>query len=319
MANNDVRLFATRSEIIAEFQASQTAGKDYVTYGLSLMGVEDVWKTTTGAGTVIAVLDTGIDVNHPDLKGAIIGGQNFTTDYNGDPTNYTDNQYHGTHVAGIIAGRRNSSGVIGVAPDVKLLICKVVAGSGTGSADWLANAVRYCINWRGPNGEKVGIINMSLGTKTYHVGLHNAIKDAVASDIAIICAAGNDGDGSATTEEISYPAYLPEVITVGAVNFDRQTANFSNSNREVDVAGPGVDVISCYPGGKYAVLNGTSQACPHVTGFAALVREKYRLRNGFYPTETELYGLLKYHTVDVDAVGIDASTGAGFVTASPSL
>lgn len=313
----EAKLLTYRDQVIQEFKNAQLIPTDYFPEFIRMSGANKVWGETQGQGTVIAVLDTGVDHNHKDLKDNIIGGRNFTTDYNGDPTNYMDNHHHGTHVAGIIAADGNQTGIIGVAPKAKIFACKVLTSDGRGNADWVAQAVRYCINWRGPNGEKINIINMSLGIPSYHAGLHLAIKDAVASGISVIVAAGNEGDGSEYTNELSYPALFPEVIAVGAIDVNENVATFSNSNQEVDVSGLGVDVISCYPQNRYAVLNGTSMACPHVTGMAALIRERFHLRLGRYPSEKELYHLIKYSTVDVHSVGIDASTGAGLVSFLP--
>lgn len=275
------------------------------------------WRDTRGEGVVVAVLDTGCDVDHPDLRENIIGGRNFTPDYGGDPGNFRDNHYHGTHVAGTIAAADNSVGLLGVAPKAKLLICKVLSGQGSGANDWIAAAIRWCVGWRGPAGERVSIINMSLGGPDYDQNLHLAVKDAVAANILVVCAAGNEGDGNPGTEEISYPAYFPESTAVGAVDLKAKTANFSNANREIDVAGPGVDVYSTYPGGQWARLSGTSMATPHAAGFAALLASKHLKRTGRLPTEPELYAMLKTFTVDVEDAGVDSNTGAGLVSFLP--
>ena len=307
----------TRESIIADFSAARGKLVDYVPKGVAQIGAKRLWNESKGEGSVIAVLDTGIDRNHPDLKNNIIGGYNFTTDYNGDKLNYQDNHYHGTHVAGTIAAGHDGQGVMGVAPKAKILALKVLTSTGSGNLDWVAQAVRYAIAWRGPSGEKVNVINMSLGAPSYHSGMHSAIKEAVAAGIAVIVAAGNEGDGLGTTDEISYPAYLPEVISVGAVDFHRNVTNFSNTNREIDVCSNGNDILSAYPGGRYAILNGTSMACPHVAGFAALLRGKFKNRFGRFPTEPELYTLLKFSTIDIGEVGIDAQSGAGYITVFP--
>lgn len=307
----------TRDSIIEDFSKAKQKERDYIPRGVAQMGARRLWKETKGEGTVIAVLDSGVDINHPDLKENIIGGYNFTTDYGGDTSNFMDNHYHGTHVAGIIASKHNKYGIVGMAPEAKILALKVLTGQGSGSATWLANAIRYAISWRGPKGEKVNVINISLGTPNYNSNLHSAVKEAVANDIAVVVACGNDGDGDGTTNEISYPAYFQEVISVGAVDFCRNVTLFSNSNPEVDVCANGQDILSTYPGNKYAILNGTSMACPHVAGMCALFRGKFKNRFGRYPTEPELYQLIKFHTIDIGEAGIDAQSGAGYLTVFP--
>lgn len=315
----EVRLFHLESgkKISDEFKQAQAEGKDYLPYNISLMGAQHLWPETRGEGTVIAILDTGVDTEHPDLKNRIIGGRNFTSDYYGDTKNYQDNHYHGTHVAGIISGSLNQQGIVGVAPEAKLFICKVIGGDGKGDMIWLIRAIHYCLRWTGPNGERVNIINISLGSSSYHKGLHKVIKKAIAQDVAVIVAAGNERDGKTQSNEISFPAFFPEVISVGAVDFNRKTANFSNTNKEVDVSGPGVNILSTIPGGNYGILDGTSMACPHISGFAALLRGKFFYRFHRYPTEKELFTVLKMLTTDVVDAGVDAATGGGFVTIIP--
>ncbi|MFD0736383.1 S8 family peptidase [Planotetraspora mira] len=224
-----------------------------------------------GEDVVIAILDTGCDLNHNDLKNRIIGGKNFTHDFNGDINNFNDNNGHGTHVAGIIGAENNNSGIIGVAPKSKLLILKVLSEDGTGDTNWIIDAIKYCINWRGSNCEKVRIISMSLGCETYINDLHEVIVDAAKNNIVMVCAAGNNGDGKLNTEEFQFPAVFSEVIQVGAINRLGELADFSNTNSEVDVLAPGVDIISTFINDSYIKLTGTSMAAPHISGAMALV------------------------------------------------
>lgn len=306
----EIRLLDHVIESITEAQADS-----FLPEGVAMIAAPRVWKDTKGAGEVVAVLDTGCDIDHPDLAGRIVGGRNFTPDY-GDPSNYRDNHYHGTHVAGTIAANGK---IMGVAPEAKLLIGKVLTGEGSGDTSWIAQAIRWATSWRGPAGERVTCINMSLGGPGDDPDMHKAIREAIRQGILVVVAAGNEGDGNRFTPETSYPAVYPEVTCVGAVDVKGGIARFSNSNPEVDVAAPGVEVYSLYPGGRYATLSGTSMATPHVSGFAALTNARHRLRLGRPLTEPELYALVKYQTVDVDAAGIDADTGAGLVSFVPQL
>lgn len=260
--------------------------------GVSMIHAPELWENNAGENVVVAVIDTGVDVHHPDLQGAIIGGYNFTTD---DSTAYHDENGHGTHVAGTIAAQQNNIGVVGVAPKAKLLILKVIDAGGTGRLDWMIQAIHYAISWRGPNGERVRVISMSLGGP-HDPAEHEAIQEAVASDILVVCASGNYGDGDATTDEYSYPAGYPEVVSVGAVDFDANPASFTNSNPEVDLVAPGVNILSTFLSGSYAELSGTSMATPHVGGAAAILINKAEKEFCRAFTEPEIYAQLVKHT-----------------------
>ncbi len=248
-----------------------------IPWGVKLSGAPELWmeKCVKGNGIIIAIFDTGCQTDHPDLKERIIGGRNFTSDYNNDPNNFSDNNFHGTHIAGTVAATLNGTGVVGMAPEAKLLIMKVLNQSGTGKYSDLIDAINYTINWRGPNNEKVRIITMSLGGTTYDPDLHNTIKRAVKNNILVVCSAGNEGDGNLETDEILYPASLKEVIQVGAIDEKKQITNFSNSNKELDIYAPGVNILSTIPNNQYASLSGTSMAAPHVAGAAAVLIEEF--------------------------------------------
>lgn len=275
-------------------------------YGINLIKAPAIWEKyqVYGEDIVVAVIDTGVDVDHPELKPNIIGGRNFTTDYNGDPNNFRDNHYHGTHVSGIIAATINdgipNAHLVGVSPRVKILALKVLTGDGKGNATWITNAINYAIDWRGPRGEKVSVINMSLGGPTHYQIMHDAIKRAVANDILVVCSAGNNGDGDDSTIEFTYPGSYPEVVQVGAVDQNKKLAPFSNTNDEVDLVAPGVNIISAYPGAKYAMLSGTSMAAPHVTGAAALLINVFEKKFGRRPSEAELYAQIIKKTVAIE-------------------
>lgn len=260
-------------------------------------GVKDIqaslmWNSSyKGSGVVIAVLDTGC-YNHPDLQGQIIGGRNFTSDYNGDPTNYSDNNFHGTHVAGTIAAVSNSTGVIGVAPDVKLLIVKVLDSKGSGLISNIINGIDYATNWRGPNGERVRIMNMSFGALYQTDALYNAVKRAIDANICVVAASGNVGDGDGTTNEVNYPAYYDEVIAVGSYDLMGHVSSFSNSNNLLDLVAPGEGIYSTDNKGGYTSSSGTSMAAPHVSAALALIANKLDAAYGTEATNDELYNYL---------------------------
>lgn len=290
MKKSEVKLLSTIIEQL----------KEEVPDNIYRIGVTELWKQGyTGSGVVIAVLDTGCDVEQLDLKERIIGGYNFTKELNGDVHKWVDLNGHGTHTAGTIAASSNNSGIVGVAPDVKLLILKVLDKHGNGSVKSLVEAIEYAIVWQGPNGEKVNILSMSLGVSSPEENLYKAIKNAVAHNIAVVVAAGNEGDGNLKTSEYSYPAGFKEVIAVGAIDHNNKVANFSNTNKEVDIYAPGVDIKSTYINNGYMELSGTSMATPHVAGALALLINKYENLKNTKPTEKQLFDYLMAHTSNV--------------------
>nr|WP_306010541.1 S8 family peptidase [Bacillus sp. MMSF_3328] len=270
---------------------------DTIPEGVTILEAQSLWEQGyEGDGVVVAVLDTGVEKDHPDLKDRIIGGKNFTDD--GKPEEYFDFNGHGTHVAGTIAAtNKNAAGVVGVAPGVKLLICKVLDAQGSGYFSWIAEAIRYASNWTGPNGEKVRVISMSLGGPDEVPDLRKAIQEANDKEIAVVVAAGNEGDDKEDSFEYSYPGNYNEVIEVAASTLDNKLAPFSNNNQEVDVIAPGVDVLSTWPGKKYARISGTSMATPHVAGALALLIQMGEKEFNRKLTEAEIYALLVKRTV----------------------
>ena len=252
-------------------------------YGLKMMEVDKLVKQTgeKGNGIVVAILDTGIDKNHDELKNNIISMVNFTGE--GSFSNVHDGSGHGTHVAGIVKS---------VAPEVSLLICKVLDSRGSGSYAGITQGIKYATTWRGKKGEKVRVINMSLGGPVSDIRLQKAILDACDAGIIVNVAAGNEGDNDPETFEYSYPGSYNECVTIGACDRNSKIANFSNEHLEIDLISPGVHVTSTYPQNRYATLSGTSMATPFVSGALALlikIGEKQFRRT---LTESEIYSLL---------------------------
>jgi major intracellular serine protease len=273
------------------------SAREEVPYGIEMINAPAFWKEgEMGEGIVVAVLDTGCDLKHPELKNRIIGGRNFVS---GKPDDYSDAHYHGTHVAGTIAAALNYAGVAGVAPNVKLLICRVLDKNGSGTYKGIIDAINFAVDWRGPAGEQVRVISMSLGGPSDVKELHESIQQAVAKDVMVVCAAGNEGDSSDSTNEYAYPGAYKEVVQVGAVDSKQKLAEFSNTNDEIDLVAPGVDVLSTYPGRKYAKLSGTSMATPHVSGAAALLVAREERAFGRRLTEPEMYAQLVKNTVTI--------------------
>lgn len=290
--NNKNKRFRLIPYKVEDVQTKQ----DTLPYGIKKVEAETIWaKGEKGKGIVVAILDTGIDTTHPDLMDRIIHTRNFTDE--GGVNDVWDGSGHGTHVAGTIGASENNKGVVGVAPECQMVICKVLESNGSGSIEGIINALDYVRVWTGPNNEKVRVVNMSLGGPDDVPELHKAIKRVVDSGIVVCVASGNEGDDDERTMEFSYPALYNEVITVAASDENNKLAYFSNNNLQVDVIAPGVNVVSTYPDRQYAKLSGTSMATPHVTGAVALLIATGEKMFNRTLTDAEIYALLIKHTV----------------------
>jgi thermitase len=219
-------------------------------------------------GVKIGIVDTGIDQTHADLSGKTVNCAESTSGVVVQGTCVDDNM-HGTHVAGTIAARANNgAGVTGVAFNASLGICRALkTAAGTG----LTSDVVACINYLHAQGAKV--ISMSLGggpSTTLQQAVTNAWKGGAANGSVLIAAAGNDGDST-----VNYPAGYAEVVSVAATDHNDARASFSNANADVEVAAPGVSILSTIPGGQYARLSGTSMATPHVSGVAGVLWQRF--------------------------------------------
>ena len=284
---DNLEIKATNEELNAYIKTQD----NYIPTGVNMINAPLMWnKGYTGDGVKVAILDSGY-TSHPDLDKNIIGGKNFTSEDGGNPDIFNDYNGHGTHVAGIIA---SDNKIMGVAPNAKLLILKVLDKTGNGNCQGLYDAINYAIE------QKVDIINMSLGIPINVNEIHAMLKKAVDNNICVVCACGNEGDGKAFTDEYSYPAGYNEAISVGAIDNARVNAVFTNSNKEVDLVAHGVNVISTHLNNGYCSMSGTSQATPHVTGALALLKEYYRKTFEKEPTEVELYAQLIKRTVELN-------------------
>lgn len=220
------------------------------------------WEVTTGQPAVlVAIIDSGIDLNHPEFAGRIVAGYDYV---GSDPVPQDDNG-HGTHIAGLIAAAGNNGlGVAGTAWGVRLLIYKALNSQGTGSASAVAQAVSAAVN------QGARIITLSLSLSAPSTVLQNALQSAYAAGAVIVASSGNQSGA------ITFPAAYPEVIAVGATTRSDDWAGYSNYGPELDVAAPGGvvsdQILSTGLNGGYTSLYGTSMAAPYVAGVAALMR-----------------------------------------------
>ena len=232
-----------------------------IPWGIQRINAGSAWSVTEGPAVKVAVLDTGIDLDHPDLKDNIKGQVNAISPRKSG----NDDNGHGTHVAGTIAAVNNDIGVVGVGPQIWLYAVKVLDRSGSGWLSDIIEGLDWCIN------NKIQVVNMSLGAPSDNLSFHTAIISAYNAGIVLVAAAGNNGPYGG----VDYPGKYMETIAVSAVGQDSAEnlylASFSSTGPEVDLAAPGVNIKSTYNDGYYKLLNGTSMATPHVTGAAALV------------------------------------------------
>ena len=288
----DIQLFNTQASTPSIFQSGYIEGAKLI--GADVFGE----KGKYGEGIKIAIIDTGCDVEHPNLKDRIINVRNFTTDDKGAINNVTDYVGHGTHVAGIIgASDIGEKGIIGVAPKCDLMILKALTRSG-GKNSWVIEAIKYAVR------HNVDIINMSLGSEQPSPEMYEAIKRAIDKGICVVVASGNNGDNNSNTNELNYPASYNECISVGSVKYSKSNSRFSASNNEVDLVafGEGYNsrgILSCYPNGLYQELKGTSMATPFISGALALLKNWFRDEFRREPTESELYAQLIKRTMDL--------------------
>ncbi len=314
---------------------------DTIPWGIDYINAPDVWDTTKGYVDVnndgdseieVAVIDTGVDTDHPDLASNIkwcIATLDQTL-----TNNCEDGNGHGTHVIGTIAALLNGEGVVGAAPEVEIYAIKALNDQGSGTYSDIVMAIDQAI--KGPDGvvdsdgdgvivgdpddDAAEVISMSLGGSSGTTELHEVIQSAYNWGITIVAAAGNEGASSP-----SYPAAYPEVIAVGAIDSSENVPWWSNRNPEV--AAPGVDILSTYKDGGYETLSGTSMATPHVSATVALMQAA-RLANGLdlLPPGTEddtsdstIRGILHTTAKDLGASGYDSLYGYGAIQADAAV
>jgi subtilisin len=269
-------------------------------WGVKHIGAGAVHPNNKGTGVKVAIIDTGIDYTHPDLIDNYAGGYDFV---NNDPYPLDDNG-HGTHCAGIVAAEDNEIGVVGVAPEAVLYAVKVLDSSGSGYFTDIIAGIQWAIE------NDMQVISMSLGADIGSASLEEACNNAYTSGIVVVAAAGNDYTrrGRWESDTVDYPARYDSVIAVGATDQADERASFSSTGHDVELAAPGVNIYSTVPG-EYDTKSGTSMACPHVAGTAALV-----IASGI-TDNTDVRVRLQQTADDLGATGLDTWYGYGLVDA----
>jgi len=273
-------------------------------WSVNFLGIPQLWKQSQGEGVIVAVLDTGCDLDHPDLQGAVIGARDFT----GSLSGVRDRSSHGTWCASAIGARKNDIGFCGIAPLVKLLIGKVLGDDGSGGEAGIIAGIQWA------DSQGANIISMSLGGPSMSTAVLAAIRAFLSKPHRfIICAAGNDGRANS----VGYPAKWEETVAVAAIDERGMLTSFSSRGPEVDIAAPGANMIAAVPVdmGSYARMSGTSMATPVVAGVAALCLSKHLKEGGL--TELESYKDLLAHlrktAKDAGPQGPDTGYGYGII------
>ncbi len=268
-------------------------------YALTAIHAPQGWDISTGSSAItIAVLDSGVDLSHPDLAGKIVQGYDFVNNDN----NPQDDYGHGTHVAGIAAASSNNGlGVAGVSWGANIMPVKVLNSTGAGSFSNVASGVV----WATDHGAQV--INMSLGGTSFSQTLEDAITYAASRDVFMAAASGNSN-----ASIVLYPARSSQVMAVAATDANNQRASFSNYGPEIEIAAPGDAILSIWPGGGYNTLSGTSMATPFVSGLAAILFE-------YENNATLIRQYLKQSALDIAPAGSDIYTGAGLIQMDAAL
>ena len=272
------------------------------TYAPQLIGAIDAWSSSKGDDIIVAVLDTGLDENNHEFKGRVVHGANFYDPY--APSDYDDDNGHGTHVAGIIgAAIDNYIGSAGIAPKCKIMPVKVLNRRKEGTWGTVAAGIYHAVD----KGAK--IINLSLGSAAKSSTIEEAVNYAYENNVLVVAAAGNSSSGTPF-----YPAAFENVVAVSASNEYDQVWPETNYGGHIDVSAPGQNIWSTHLNNEWRWLSGTSMAAPHVSGVAALMWARNPRLSVRQVREYLVQGV-----VDVGKRGFDPYFGHGRLDAYESV
>ena len=254
----------------------------------------------------MAVIDTGCDTEHPDIKNNVVG----TYDFIKNREKVLDKNGHGSHVCGTIAAVDNGMGMVGVAPESKILALKALNDNGAGRMDHIAKAIKYAVD------HGADIITMSLGSGYKCPKIEKSIEYAASKKCLIFCAAGNSG----ANVDIMYPAKFKKTFSIGAIDSRFERGSFTCSGESLDFLSPGVDIMSIVPGNKYALMTGTSMSNPFASGVAALYLSEYKKNNnGSRMRMSEMMSKLKKDTIPLANKSFNSRKYQGFGIIKPRL
>ncbi|ETR68772.1 MAG: subtilisin [Candidatus Magnetoglobus multicellularis str. Araruama] len=286
-----------------------------ILWNIQLINANKVWSRVTGRNVKVGIIDTGIDNNHPDIS--VVDGISFVLADDDNIKTFTnsweDDNGHGTHCAGIIGAQNNKIGVVGVAPECSLFSIKVLSSSGSGQLSWILGGMGWAAE------QKMDVVSMSLGSMVFEadaecsVAYQRAAQELINQGCIVIAAAGNSGEEKFPW--VGLPARCSEFMAVGAIDKNKNIASFSSNGPSslpidsgVEICAPGVTVKSTWLNGKYKEASGTSMACPHVAGAAALLKQ-------LHPTWSpmQIRQKLRSTAQDLGAPGNDPKYGGGLL------
>jgi thermitase len=287
--------------VLSILDAKQKAG-----WNITAFDLPAAWtKFGMGEGVTVAVLDTGCDLDHPDLVDNLVPGLNVINPKKPPE----DDNMHGTHVTGILCAAHNDIGMVGVAPKCKVMPIKVLDKNGSGNLENVAIGIR----WAADHG--ADIISMSLGSPAPVQQVRKAIQYAAKKGIVTFVAAGNAGN----TKEVFFPAAYPETIAIGSIDESFNRSTFSNTGKNLDFLAPGTNIFSTVPDNWYAVLSGTSMACPFAVACAALVLSYKRKAHIDLPLNTveDYKAVFKKYSTNVTNKNMNSIFYEGFGIIDP--
>lgn len=279
-----------------------------IDWGQRERNMPEIWNRTSGAGVLVIILDTGVP-QHQDLPTAV-----FASNFSDSATPF-DRNGHQTHCAGIVAATNNEDGVVGWAPGADLGHIKVLGDRGSGTSTWIAEGIRAATReWQNRKNDYVGcIISMSLGGG-YDADQERAIIEANRAEILVVAAAGNSGfrPGQST---VDHPGASEHTLGVAAYRRSGEIAEFSSSGPQVDIAMPGEEILSTFPGQQYRVMSGTSMATPAAAGLLACILSS-RPHDSSIRNLKGMREFLAEHSEDRGQLGKDNRFGFGVPNAA---
>lgn len=282
-------------------------------WALRVLGASDVWDTATGTGVIVAVLDTGVDGTHPDLQGQIVEGYDPYTWEIIDPNEDSDTYGHGTHVAGIIAGKKGGGKIRGLAYEAKIMPIRIFRPYYVG--DWcVADGIRWAVD------HGADVLSNSWGGPGYSYILKAAFDYAMANNVVVVAAAGNGH----TDQHWHYPSAFTGIIAVSASTARDEITSWSSRGDYISVAAPGSIILSSIPvrsseeeginGEPYAYWSGTSMATPYVSALVALLKQKYP-----QATPYQIRKMIESSAKDIEEPGYDTASGFGRISPASAL